>query len=333
MSAISDKLSIFIPTYNRWDILEKTLEHLLIGNAVGVRVVVMDNASTQESSNKIDALVERFRQVPCKVVRHPVNIGGDANILRAIELCETPYLMMVGDDDFLCPNYLETINHYLGQEVNWGWIYFRLRDHDRQTDRIYTDPFAMLQAKNEWAELIFISSTVFNRDLLKLGLWKAQLYQFSKSAHLVGVLKGWEALSATDKATLNYKFMLSGARIIESAGHARDHRSFEQMGIYPGLSVLRFLFDDPEEFLIVRNAVRGGTRFSFKPRVLTKECFYYAQEYGFKKAWRSALNLQAGLSYSIGWRYLIYAWYIPLAVLVSSAIGLLKRALRIDSNV
>ena len=330
---ISDKLSIFIPTYNRWDILEKTLEHLLIGNAIGVRVVVMDNASTQQSANKVNALVERFKQVPCKVVRHPVNIGGDANILRAIELCETPYLMIVGDDDILYPNYLESIGNYLNQEVNWGWIYFRLREHERQADRIYSDPFAMLKAKNEWAELIFISSTIFNCNLLRLGLWKAQLYQFSKSAHLVGILKGWEALSVMDREVLNYKFMLSDARIIKSAGHARDHSSYEQMGIYPGLSVLRFLFDDPEKFSIVRNAVRGGTRFGFKPRVLTKEFFYYAQEHGFRKAWRAALNLQAGLSYSIGWRYLIYAWYIPLTVLVSGAIGLLKKFIRIRNNV
>jgi hypothetical protein len=44
-----------------------------------------------------------------EVIRHKTNIGGDANFQRCFELCNTPYIWMLGDDDKIENNALEII--------------------------------------------------------------------------------------------------------------------------------------------------------------------------------------------------------------------------------
>ncbi len=323
---LKDQLTICIPTFNRWAQLEQSLDRILVNNSYGVKVLIIDNASDVAGFDQVLKVIERHNDKPCEVVRNPVNIGGDANILRCIELCQTPYVLVIGDDDFVVPNFLDVINHYLEQDVNWGWVHFQLNRNGEPTKRAdveFSSPMEMVAYKNEWAELIFISATIFCRDLVWKGFWLAQRYQFSRSSHLVGLLKGWELMTLTVREEKQYKFLYVGQTILESVGHARDHGSFEQMGIFPGLASLRYLFNDVN-YKLVRSAVRNATLKSFKPRVLGKELVHYSHTCGFKRAWTSMQAILLDLRYSLGWRYFIYVWYLPVLLVLATILIWMK---------
>ena len=293
---MKSKFSIVIPTYNRWHVLAETLEKTLLNNWARVPVIILDNDSNPDGRSEVLNVMARFEQVPCRIQKNLVNIGGDGNIIRCIEIAETPYVLVLGDDDFLADDYLKKILHYLDQDVDWGYIGFK--DHaGGGADRVYDSPIDMMDECRDWSSLLFISTTIFNKELFCAAMDSAQRSQITHGAHLVGMLKGWERSSQYGR---KWNFILSGEQLVLSGGHARDHRSFELMSIYAGLPMLEFLFQDKRAHYVIRTAVRGGTKRMFKPRVLAKEFFYYTLQYGCEVAWRRMLAMRRGLSYSIG---------------------------------
>jgi len=318
---LKNKLSIIIPTYNRWGVLVKTLANTLANNWAGVQIIVLDNDSNPDGLDDVLALMASYESIPCRIIKNPINIGGDGNIIRCIEVCETPYVLVLGDDDFLSNDYLEKISHYLMQNENWGYISFKDRPCEGG-DRVYSSPVDMLEACRDWSELLFISTTIFSKKMFCEGMLSAQRAQVTHSAHLVGMIKGWEN---SFKVGCNWKFLLSTKQLVVSGGHGRDHRSFDLMNIYAGFPVLEFVFQDKRTHYAVRAAVRGGTKRIFKPRVLAKEFFYYTLQFGFESSWRRMLAMRRGLSYSVGWRALFYRTYLPFVVLFAAGIGLFEK--------
>lgn len=314
---LKNKLSIIIPTYNRWGVLARTLENTLINNWAGVSVIILDNDSDPAGQELVLEVMAKYETVPCRIQKNAVNIGGDGNIIRSIEISETPYVLVLGDDDFLAKDYLEKISYYLMQDQNWGCISFKDRLVEGK-DKIYSSPVDMVEACGDWSELLFISTTIFNKKIFCEGMLSAQRAQATHSAHLVGMMKGWEKSVASGGT---WSFVLSTRQLVVSSGHARDHRSFELMSIYAGFSMLEFVFQDSRSHYAVRSAIRGATKRMFKPRVLGKEFFYYTLQFGFEAAWRRMLAMRRGLSYSIGLRSVFYRTYFPLVVVFAAGVS------------
>ena len=96
---IQDRLEILIPTYNRKVHIARTLTQLTAPESP-VRlcnITVLDNACTDGSSEVIAQFAAKYENV--KHIRHAKNIGGNANITRAYELAQKPYVWVVCDDD------------------------------------------------------------------------------------------------------------------------------------------------------------------------------------------------------------------------------------------
>ena len=99
---VKDKLQIFIITYNRKRLLIRTLNSILSEQSPvkDYDITVIDNASTDGTSDVIKEFSEKFSNI--KHLRHPYNIGGNANICRAFELaasCGKEYAWILCDDD------------------------------------------------------------------------------------------------------------------------------------------------------------------------------------------------------------------------------------------
>ena len=328
MSMLREKVSIVIPTYNRWHLLQETLKNTLTHNHANIQVVVLDNDSNQDGVSSVKEVIDDFGRGCCKIVKNMANLGGDGNILRCFEMCDTPYVLVLGDDDFLTPDYLAQIEHYVSQPKTWGWINFQCaagRPLNRTEDAVFSNPYDMIAESNNWAELLFISTTLFNRSLVLRGMSDAQRFQITCSAHLVGLISGWESFIKSDNAAAQaMHFVLSARKIIESGGHGRDPRSFELIRIYQGMSSAKYFLADRQKFKTIRAAIRGGTRYVFKPRVLAKEFFYYTQKFGFSQS-RSVLEgVLDGLRYMIGTRFIFYRWYLPVVVLFAACLRCLK---------
>jgi len=90
-------LDIFLITYNRSAYLETTLQQLKDSPFSRFRLTILDNSSTDDTPQ----VAERFRNCfpDYRVIRHSINIGGDANYLRAVELSGSIYTWIICDDD------------------------------------------------------------------------------------------------------------------------------------------------------------------------------------------------------------------------------------------
>lgn len=84
-------------TYNRAHYLEKTLCSFFEAGLTSMRLHVLDNASTDTTPNVVMRFQERWPNLHYH--RNKYNIGGNANILRAIELSDSEYHWVIGDDD------------------------------------------------------------------------------------------------------------------------------------------------------------------------------------------------------------------------------------------
>ena len=314
---MQNKLSIFIPTYNRWGVLAKTLEKTLSKNLKKLHVLIIDNDSNSFEKEKVVEIINKYPQISCTIIKNEMNLGGDGNLLRCIELCQSTYILLLGDDDFLSDDYATKISNYLDSENVWGFISFTDRICDRCSDFAFDSPYELVKFSNDWSELLFTSTSVFNKDILKSGMWEAQRAQFTCSSHLVGLLKGWEKLKGNGK---NWQFLLSAQQLIVSSGHARQESSFELINVFAGLPLLEYFFQEKKIHSIVRSAVRGGTRRVFKPRVLAKVFFRYTLKFGLLASWRLMLPIRRGLSYSIGNRAFFYWWYLPLVIFFAALV-------------
>ncbi len=102
-------LTIAIPTYNRPTKVRNTLLRLIPQLNDQVFLRILDNHSDTDiksyvQNDIVPAIADRI-----EIIRHKVNIGGDANFQRCFELCETPYIWMIGDDDMVADNAVELI--------------------------------------------------------------------------------------------------------------------------------------------------------------------------------------------------------------------------------
>lgn len=90
-------LDIFITTYNRCDKLAKTLDYFANSPFRTCSITIFNNASTDDTLDMINDKKQLFADL--KVITHPINIGGDANIIRTVEYCTKEYMWIVHDDD------------------------------------------------------------------------------------------------------------------------------------------------------------------------------------------------------------------------------------------
>ena len=96
---IQKQLEIIIPTYNRKPHLQRTLTQLTAPESPvrKLSITVLDNSSTDGTSDLIEEFAAKYSNI--KHIRHRKNIGGNANITRAYELANKPYVWVVCDDD------------------------------------------------------------------------------------------------------------------------------------------------------------------------------------------------------------------------------------------
>jgi glycosyltransferase involved in cell wall biosynthesis len=97
LSRLEALLEIFLITYNRSPSLDNTLRQLKDSPFAGCRLTVLDNCSTDDTPEITVKYLEHFPNY--RIIRHPRNIGGDYNFLRAVELSTYFYTWILCDDD------------------------------------------------------------------------------------------------------------------------------------------------------------------------------------------------------------------------------------------
>lgn len=91
---------------------------------------VFDNCSTDGTAEALAEIAARDARV--QVVRHPRNIGGKQNYLRALQSVATAYFVPLADDDALLPGFLAEAYALLGQNPDAGAVIFQTEHRDAQ---------------------------------------------------------------------------------------------------------------------------------------------------------------------------------------------------------
>lgn len=94
---LNRKLSIVITTYNRASSFRFTLESLAKSSLAYCPITILNNCSTDNTLEVAESYKDVFPNY--RVVTHPFNIGGNANIIRSIEYADREYLWICHDDD------------------------------------------------------------------------------------------------------------------------------------------------------------------------------------------------------------------------------------------
>ena len=99
--------SILVANYNREPYLRQSIESLLTQTYPNIEVIVVDDGSTDGSM----AIIEEFRRKDSriKVYQHQTNLGCGAAMRKCVDLAAGEWMCLVGSDDVLTPDAIQTM--------------------------------------------------------------------------------------------------------------------------------------------------------------------------------------------------------------------------------
>lgn len=183
-----DELTIAIPTYNRQAFVVARLRQLLPQLVPGCRLLVVDNHSEQpvEAALREEFTDDELQQ--CTVVRNAVNVGANANIIRCFELCQTPWLWVLSDDDDVWPNAIATILETIAAHPDAVFVNFSSEFYAREQPIVTAGVEEFAEKIDSFLAAVFISTCLYNAARLRRRMDYAYHYLYSCAAHLVLVL-------------------------------------------------------------------------------------------------------------------------------------------------
>lgn len=113
-------VSVGIPTFNRAERLRGAVESVLSQDYPEIEVVICDNASTDGTEELGRALAAADARV--RYLRNEANIGPTANFNRVRMASRGEYLLWLGDDDRLSPDYVSRCVAALGADPSLALV-------------------------------------------------------------------------------------------------------------------------------------------------------------------------------------------------------------------
>lgn len=106
MTASSSPLvTAVIPTYRRPQLLRRAIYSALNQGYPHIQVCVYDNASGDETRSMVAQIAERDNRL--RYFCHPRNVGSYNNFNHGLREVDTPYFVLLSDDDVFAPNFFE----------------------------------------------------------------------------------------------------------------------------------------------------------------------------------------------------------------------------------
>lgn len=102
-------VSIVIATYNRRDLVLRTVASALEQDLKDLEVIVSDDGSTDGTV----AMLRGIRDPRLRIHGNAQNIGGWANWASALRMARGRYVVFLGDDDLLAPDFASTLSGFL----------------------------------------------------------------------------------------------------------------------------------------------------------------------------------------------------------------------------
>ena len=157
------KLTIVVPTYNRAHHLEKRLRELppQLVNQADVTAIIFDDGS----SDTTPEVIAKYGHPLIRYERWTPNRGLGRNMLRAFESVKEGWLWTLGDDDPAAPDGVATALELINQfpqalAINCD------SEGGRNSREYEVTSLPELLAEKEIADILFMSSNLYNMDVL-----------------------------------------------------------------------------------------------------------------------------------------------------------------------
>lgn len=182
------KLTIAIPTFDRYEALKHTLKIIVPQLCEGVELVVLDNASPRPVEPLVLDLARQHDVEHCvRPIRNPYNIGANANILRCFEVAQGEWVWVLGDDDSPKANAVSLILSALAQNPECCYINFSSQIFSYDKDLTYSEAKEGLGAIS-FGNFLFISAGVYHIKSLRSHMRTGFEMIYSCGPHVVLVL-------------------------------------------------------------------------------------------------------------------------------------------------
>jgi len=181
-------LTVAIPTFDRNEILKANLAKLIPQMTTECAILILDNHSPTPVTDTLTDLIARHPNVRVDIVRHPVNIGGNANIVRCFESCITKWMWLLGDDDDVAPNAITTVLRDIHSTPDCLCINYRSQLGPRKMELNTTGKDDFIRRVDYIHNFVFISANVYNSAVIREQSHIGYHYAYSCAPHLVMLL-------------------------------------------------------------------------------------------------------------------------------------------------
>jgi len=132
MSIEAPLVCICIPTYNAAETIKETLTSVLDQTYENLKILVVDNASTDETLS----IVKSFDDGRIMIHKGPVNVGAEGNFQLCIDLAFGQYTAIYHADDLYEPDMVKSQVAFLERHSNLGAVFCQANLIDEKNKRI-----------------------------------------------------------------------------------------------------------------------------------------------------------------------------------------------------
>ncbi|HXH99812.1 MAG TPA: glycosyltransferase family 2 protein [Sphingobacteriaceae bacterium] len=210
MASTNALLTISVPTYNRPENAKNTLLRLIPQLTDEVCVNVLDNCSDIDVGDYFQQYANSEFSGRINFIRHAVNIGADVNFQRCFELCQTPYIWLLGDDDRIETNAVEIILNEINKYKNYDLIGINFCSSVIETDR--KEPILI---KNT-SDLAYKMDAIGNFETISTTIYRTQEYiNFIHYASWGAYMMASQIIPAIMAISVNKVLILSEKYIVD----------------------------------------------------------------------------------------------------------------------
>jgi GT2 family glycosyltransferase len=239
------RIDVFIPCYNYGRFLCQCVNSVLGQSGVDVRVLVIDDASPDNTAEVAEALARENPRVT--VIRHSTNKGHIKTYNEGIEWASADYMLLLSADDYLLPGALSRATDLMDAYPQVGFTFgnvVELDDGGNETPRkrimeVTNDSGKRILEGREFIELsgadnlVATCSAVVRTELQKhLGGYREELWHAGDmemwlrfAAHAsVGFISAYQGVYRRHSANMStaYYFVSDGRAIYKKNGRLAD---------------------------------------------------------------------------------------------------------------
>lgn len=129
---MNTKLGISIPTYKRPEQLTRCLQSVIeSARPFSVPVYVLDDSGDDTNVAAVTAMQQTYPYLYS--IRNPENLGIDCNIVKSVNTCECEYVWLLGEDDRLVKDGVQTVLAALESRPDFLYVNYSTVNEDITT--------------------------------------------------------------------------------------------------------------------------------------------------------------------------------------------------------